>query len=219
MAGIILIDDDFATLALDAQLSGRIPPVRDGGQVYGVEPDAASITGGGSNTIKFNVIGASFKIPMSAENLGVQLVYNDNGVNELIHIFLRDSQPTVSNRYGYWVRFETRAFGGTSGFFRIASVNNYSSVALYPDITWTFASSGINKVAFECNANNFRVIINDVVANTFTDTTWPPNGSRNKCGVYYTTTGISASRGTRFTIFDSIVIPLSSVEYPIVRFG
>ena len=219
MAGVLLVDDSWDGLAENATIHGRTPTFQTSPGTYGVDPNTStSIVGGGSNTIKFNEIGAAFKMVTAVENYAVQLIVNDNGVNERIVLFLRDNQSTPYQRYGLWVSYVTREFGGTSGYFRVASSNNYSSVALFPDFPWTYDSSGINKFAFEANSSTFRVIINDVVATTFTNTTWPPNGARSRVGVSFGSAGPSNARATRFSVYDSIDV-VEQTSYPVVRFG
>lgn len=217
MPGIILKDDEFAGLALDAQLHLRALPISDNGGSYSVDPDATAILGGGSNTVKFMTSGACWKVTASAENIAVQLIMNDNGGSEQILLYLRDSQSTPAQRYGYRARFVTRE-NVTSGIFTLEMVNNYASSNLIASTAWTFASNGINKLAIEAAGNNLRVIINDVVAGTNTNSTFAPNTTRNRCGVAFGSTGPSSMRATRFSVYDSIVLT-PPVGYPVVRFG
>jgi hypothetical protein len=217
LAGIILKDDDFAGLALDAQLHLRAVPVSDNGGSYGVDPSATAILGGGSNTVKFMVAGACWKVLASTEDIAVQLMINDNGGNEHIYLFLRDNQSTPAQRYGYRALFITRE-NITSGVFYLQVVNNYAASDLIASTAWTFASNGINKLAIEAAGNNLRVIINDVVAGTATNTTFAPNTTRKRCGVAFGSAGPSSMRATRFSVYDSIILT-PPVGYPVVRFG
>lgn len=217
MAGVILKDDDFSGLALDAQLHLRSLPVSENGGSYAVDPNSTAILGGGSNTVKFMTSGACWKVLSSVEDMAVQLMINDNGGNEHILLFLRDSQSTPAQRYGYRARFVTRE-NITSGFFTLEMVNNYAGSDLIGITNWTYSSNGINKLAIEAAGTALRVIINDVVAGTVTNSTFAPNTNRKRCGVVFGSAGPSSMRATRFSVYDSIVLS-PPVGYPVVRFG
>lgn len=210
MAGTAVIDDDFTGLALNATISGRVPTVCDSGASYVVDVGA---TGGGSGDVKFTGAGAAVKIRSLLTSGASQVIIDDKGGNEEFGVFTRDTANTPYPRWGYIAMIKTRSAGGTNGTFTIGSITNYTQTVIgsYLNVPWTFASSGINTVALESIANNHRLIINNVVAASFTNTAYPDVINYNKYGVtFQTAASPSVLRMNRFSVYDSIVVTGSS---------
>lgn len=214
MPEIALIDDNFTGLALNTTISARIPPVNNGTS-FVVDPNAAAAVGGGSNDVKFTAGGTAVKIRGDI-NGAIRIVMDDKGGNESFSIYTRDSASTPYPRYGYAANFNTRSAGGTNGVYSLYTINNYNGTAIGAENRpWTFASNGINTVAFESINNDHRIIINNVLATSFTNSTWPAIANQNKYSVVFHSTAPSVMRMDRFTIVDSVVITVSAA-YPIV---
>lgn len=219
MPGTILTDDNFTGVADGTTISGRLPPVAMTSSTYVVDPNTAGVTGDGNGNVKFSTSGACAKIRCDA-NGAVQVVFDDKGANEDYSIFLRDTASTPYPRYGYVFRFRTR-IAGAVGEYNIMSQSNYNSAFIQPyeHVPWTFSSNGINTIAFEAINNDFRVIINNVVAASFTNSLFPSTDSyASKVGIVYHSANASVGRLDRFTFYDSILVS-ESQEFPIVRFS
>lgn len=220
MPGLIQTDDHFTGLANNTTIVGRVPPVTDTSSSYVVDPNSAAATGDGLGFVKFSTSGTAAKIRASSPNNAVQIVIDDKGGNEDMSIFIRDTFTTPYPRDGYGFRWKTRS-AGTSGVFSALKYTNYNGAFLggFNNTPWVFDASGINVIAFEGINNNFRMIINGVVAGTFTDASFPAtNTSATRVGVAFHSTGPSVLRLDRLTIYDSVVITAQQ-EFPIVRFA
>lgn len=217
MAGILVLDDDFTGLATDTTISGRIPPLSDSGYAHAVDPGTTGAVGGGSGDVKFNGSGVAVKARSLLISGAIQIVMDDKGGNEEFRIFTRDTYTTPYPRNGYYATFRSRFYGGVSGNFSAGYFTNYVSTSIISGSAWTYASDGINTVALESIGNNHRIIINNVVAYSFTNSAFPEIANANKYSVTYGGSATpSIMRMNRLSVYDSIVISASATPYVIV---
>lgn len=218
MPGVIIVDDEFTGLANNASILGRVPPITTTSQAWNV--DANSVLGGGNGDVKFIGVGKPAKLKVPSWNGAIQAIVNTNGGNEEFFLFTRDTQTTPYPRYGYMTSFNPSSLGGVNGVFSVTLSVDFvrSYLAGYENIPWTFSSNNINVFAFESIGSNHRVIINNVVAASFTDSTYIDATNDVRWGFVSGagTSNPSIMRLDRFSFLDSVVITESS-SYTIVR--
>jgi hypothetical protein len=206
MAGILLVDDDFIGLANNAPINGRDPPITDNSFPYAADPTVVS---DGAGNVKFTGAGAALKTRPSTIDCAIQATVNMNGANEVFSLFSRDTQSTPYPRNGFMATFAPSANGGVNGTVTASISSNYVTTAItgLQDKPWTYAASGINVVAFESIGTNHRIIVNNVVAGSFTHASYVSATSNNRFGmVYHGAATASVMRLDRFSILDSVVI-------------
>lgn len=216
MPNIIQIDDSFTGLALDATLHGRVPTVTNTGAAWGVEGSSTNIVGGGNGDIKFNVDGSACKVRGPGTNLAVKIELRTTvNIDEYYSIFLRDTFSTVYPRRGYILSVQPFA-NTTSGFYHMGTISNYT-VTLFQSVEWTFID-GLNTIALEAIDTNFRIIINDIVASSFSNTTVSFDSNATRAGIVCNNRGAGGGRVERYTVYDSIDLAPAQ-QYPVVFFG
>jgi hypothetical protein len=216
MPNVILTDDSFTDVALDQSISGRNPPVQPVATPWYLHPNSSGVVGGGNGDVKFATSGTA-KIHTPATNKAVQIELRAVDANEEYAIFLRDTRNTGFIEYGYALIVSPKGSPSYFGVYVIVDWN-WSRVLEVPnDVPWTFHPS-FNVIAFEAIDTNFRVIINGVVALSFTNSTRPFSSSATKDGFYVVNRVNGNGRVERYTVYDSIELATAS-EYPIVYFG
>jgi hypothetical protein len=219
MPGTILTEDDFTGLGSGVTISGRIPPVTENSAAFGVDPNTNAATGGGSGDVKFSGAGVGVKLQTLSMNRAIQIEVNMNRGDETFGLFMRDSQTTPFPRNCYYANFRPNANGVGNGTLSIGISQDYVGTNFpgWTDTPYTYSASGINTVALECIESNHRVIINNAVAHSFTDSTRMNTSTHIRHGMaYYTALVPSTMRVNKFSIFDSIVIQQAS-SYVVVR--
>lgn len=217
MAGTVLVEDDFADLALNAPVAGRMPPITDQGSTYGVDPSSSAAVGDGAGDVKF-VGNAAVKLHVLSMNRAIQ-VNTTCTANESFGIFTRDNQSTPTQRYGYYAGFRPNVSGVGIGLISIAVVAEYNKTYLdgFNSSPWTYSFDGINVMALESIGTTHRVIVNNTVVTTFTDATYSNTTIARRVGFSMNSTGTpNVTRLTRLRVLDS-VLTSGSTSYVIVR--
>lgn len=219
MPGTVLTEDDFTGLANGTTIVGRVPPVSENGASFIVDPNTTAATGGGSGDIKFSGAGVGVKLQTLSMNRAIQIEVDMKGGNETFGLFMRDSQTTPNPRNAYYAGFTPNANGAGNGTLSIGILADY---VLTPFSGWnaaayTYASNGLNTVALECIEANHRVIINNVVAHSFIDSSRMNTTTHIRHGMTYHSAGIpSIMRVNKLSILDSAVVQ-QATTYVIVR--
>lgn len=211
MAGVTLVKDSFTGLGLDVTNHGRVPAITNTGNAW-IEETGKHSVGGGSDDLKY-VGGGSSKLQAQIENLAVKAIWYDGGEANIIRLVVRDSINPAYPRYGYSAFFFTR-----DSKIQVFYQNNYTLVQIGSDVSATFdTTTGVNECVFEVNGDDFRVIVNDVLVHSFTDTMFTANGNRNKIAIIGGVNVDDSGRLQEVELFDSYVIPGDTVEsVPIV---
>jgi hypothetical protein len=218
MPNTILTDDSFTDVTLDQSISGRAPTVRTGSAVWYLSPNTSAVTGGGNGDVKFAGDAHSAKVATTASgnNKAVQIELRAVDDGERYTIFLRDTANTGYVQNGYVLVIAPKE---TPSFLRVQTVISWdwAAIAGLPDTPWTFHPN-FNIVAFEAINTDFRVIVNGVVAMSFTNSTIAFNSGANKDGFICTNRVNGNGRVERYTVYDSIELT-EAPQYPIVYFG
>lgn len=213
MAGITLVRDNFTGLALGTSISGRVPPTSNNGASW-TEESGKHTVGGGDDDVKY-VSGGASKLNTGVEHLAVRVTWYDGNGNEL-WIHFRDTANTAYPRYGY-----TCAFMPGSGHIAVYYENNYTFVQIGSNVSVTFDTvTHLNECVFEVNGDDFRVIVNDTLVHSFTDTTFQANGTRTRFAMIGQLNVDNTGRIKDVEIYDSYVIPGDTpASVPIVLVG
>lgn len=223
MPNIIIVDDSFTGLALDAAIAGRVPTVSPNGASWAVDPNSSAIVGGGDGDVKFSVNGAAAKNRSGLTNCAVQLEITSSALNESYLIFLRDPFNTPYPRRGYFT-----SFNPASNWFSFGYIQEYNRTYLDANgniipqggntqIPWTFVS-GLNTIALEAIDTTFRVIINNQHAYSTNNSVLLFDSNANKSGFVCDERGSGIARVKRYSVFDSIDTAPAQ-QYPVVFFG
>ena len=219
MPNIVITDDSFTDLALDATLHGRQPTVGAIGSLWSVEGSSTNITGGGNGDIKFGGSGNACKVRTARTDKAVQIEVRAKAQSEIYSIFLRDYYTTTYPVKGYILTVQPLATP-TYGLFSYGTIgvsSNYTVAYIQENVQWPF-NPEFNVVALEAIGINFRVIINGQVAASFTNSDHPYNANAQRDGILCNNRGNGEGRIERYTVYDSLDLS-PAPQYPVVFFG